>query len=535
MKNVLIVLSTAGGILSACGPDTTTDAQEYGQSTQPALTKPVMCLPPVVNVDARRSLTVTDHNILIPAVGGRDFSLQRVLTQLSDQNGVGGPSALSMFRQFWDTQNPSPGLGLGPNCTQSNGLPSVVNGFDYGCRSVEGAQALNAPATGLASYQAVGLVNRFDLAPKDGSNCGEYRIVFDNGQPGRAFIIMEAVLPNPNPSCGIAACRPIQDMWADLSLQSNPAKRAETLEQFYFDGIAGFEPVVHFTHFLNNGTSCGYGCSAPGRTGQFRTNAFLDRPWMLKEFKFRRSCRRVAIAPSETVSGSVSAFTATPVTRTICDLDFVPVSVKDNPVPGFFSSTPPSVLTGVGVNFSSHFARQVACLAVNDVNRFGYCSLDNVFNHNESGVDFGASDYPFVFAGPNGSQPVRTAVQNALNGIGSSLTPDNIVARAEAISCKGCHQHSNFDDLGGGIQFPPSAGFVHNTEFPEAGPDGQRFTISSALTGTFLPFRKGIMEAFLSRSACVSCGPVIMPLTQASKAAAGTAPATTISGARAIH
>ncbi len=526
MKLSTMFLPATLATLTACGPETSTHTTEYGQSTQPALTKPVMCLPPVVTVDARRSLTVTDHNILIPASGGRDFSLRRVLTQLAGQNGPSGPSADSMFQQFWDTQNPSPGLGLGFNCTQSNGLPSVVNGFDYGCRSLEGAQAFSRSS--LSSYQAVALVNRFDLAPADGSNCGEYRIVFENGQAGRAFMIMEAVLPNPNPSCGIAACRPVQAMWAEMSTQTNPAKRAEMLEEFYFDGLPGFEPVVHFTHFLNNGTSCGYGCSTPGRTGQFRTNTFLDRPWMLKEFKLDRRCRRVA--PQQTKR--LSAITIEPIFRVTCDLDFVPVSVKDNPVPEFFSNTPPNVLTSAGLTFSSHFADQVACLAVNDVNRFGYCALNNRFNHNESPIDFGASDYPAVFGGSNGSQTVRTAIQNALNGIGSGLTPDNIVTRAEAVSCKGCHQHANFDNLGGGLQFPASAGFVHNTEFPEAGPDGQRFQISSALTGTFLPFRKGIMETYLAKSACVGCGPVIMPLT---KNAGSVAPATTISGARSIH
>jgi hypothetical protein len=52
--------------------------------------------------------------------------------------------------------------------------------------------------------------------------------------------------------------------------------------------------------------------------------------------------------------------------------------------------------------------------------------------------------------------------------------------------------------MGGGITFPPSAGFVHSTESTQAGPDGTRFAVSSALTNVFIPFRKQVMEDFLN-------------------------------------
>lgn len=507
--------------LAACAPDASeapideTASVSEGASAQ-------LCIAPAVSVDPRRSLTVTDHNVIIPGKTGRDFSLRRVLTQLADQAGEPG-GAVELFTQLWDTQNEHHTPNLGFNCTDSSGNPSVVNGFEYGCRLDDGGQVVDAAAK-LDAYEAVSLVNRFDLAPEDGSNCGEYRIVFENGRtdPQRAFLIMEAVLPNPDPSCGIAACRPVQQMWASLTTTADPAVRAQRLEAFYFDGLPGFAPVVHFRHFLNTGSG-GYGT---GDTGQFRTNTFIDRPWMLKEFKLDRRCREITeIEIQEAFPGARTA----PSASSVCDLDFVPVSVKDNPFPDFFD---PASIHPLAGNFVNHIDDQVACLAIDDVNGFGYCALDDVFNHNESGVE-GVQDYRVQFGGGGG--PLEVSIQNALNAIGNPITVAQVVGRAEALSCKGCHEHTSGVDLGFKDVFPVSLGFVHNSEGVESGPDGDRFVISDGLTDVFLPFRKGVMEDYLSASACVSCGNVTLSAQTKAATLRQAAPARTISGSRAIH
>src|SRR4051812_47491586 len=64
-------------------------------------------------VDARRSLAVTEQTIL------SRFSLERVLTQLAAQSGVSGLTALTLFQQWWDTQNPGPGVYAGAHCDDS--------------------------------------------------------------------------------------------------------------------------------------------------------------------------------------------------------------------------------------------------------------------------------------------------------------------------------------------------------------------------------------------------------------------------------
>ncbi len=483
-------LLCASSFLFACGGvegelDTASSTEELTKT----LPQPI-CLAPSTNVDARRSLMVTDHNVL--QASNADFSLVRVLGQMAKQNGNPSIDALTLFRQLWDTQNPAPGLGLGPNCTDNSG---TVNGFGYSCRPSEGVQATTNPKAALLAYEPVALVNRFDLAPTDGGHCGEYRIVYANGNnvARRNFIIFESVLPNPNPRCGLAACRPVQELWASLSRIPDAARRADILETFYFNGGKGFAPVIHFNHFLEGSTGGPYGS---GTTGQIRTNQFMQSPWNLKEFQLRRSCR--FIRPVADVDAVISP-------TNNCDLDFNPVSVKDNPNSELFD---PSNTSAVAGSFRTDFVNnQVASLAENNIHGFGFDALSNTFNDAESPVDF-LNRYDTQFGG---ASVFRTSIQTRLTQIGSTLTVDNIIDRAESQSCKGCHQNASGANLGGGLVFPTSLGFVHTSEFTEVGPDGNRFRVSNGLTNTFLPQRERIMERFLANARCTTCGPILSP------------------------
>jgi hypothetical protein len=410
-----------------------------------------------VTIDARRSLAVTDTAIL------SSFSLAEVLNKLAAQSGVAGLTATLLWKQLWDTQNPKPGQTTGPHCNDVvvNGVPQL-NTYPYACRPGEGGEATN-PATSMGQYAAIGLFNRFDLAPADGSDCGEYRIVFGKTSgAGRNFVIFEAVLPNPTPEFGLDGCRSITGVWRDLSSENSVAARAAALHSFYFQGAGGSLPVVHIDN---------YGNGAPSRkTGQIRTNQFIQGPWMLRELKLQKTC---AGGP--------------------CKLQFVPTTDKTNPFGGLFSSSSTHAQRGP---FQSFFASQVAALAVNDVNRFNYVVPDQ-FNAGESVSQAPSSnDYVAQFSA---SGSFAGAIQAQLTAIGSPLTPGNIVARAQALSCAGCHELSNGQSLGGGVTWPSSAGFVHVTESTANGPDGPRFILSTALTSVFLPHREAVLEDFLRR------------------------------------
>lgn len=417
---------------------------------------------PVPPLNHRRSLAVTETAIT------QRFTLQAVLNQLASQNGTGGLTGTQLFRQLWDTQSPTvtqSDLPAGPRCSDNG---NTLNGFPYPCRTSEGQQALPSSITNISSYSAVGLFNRFDMAPVDGATCGEYRIVFakTSGGSGRNFIIFEAVLPNPRTDLGLEGCRPVVNFWRDLSANGDVTSRGTLLSDFYFKGLPGFSPVVHYAN---------YGANS-GATGQVRVNMFIQPTWLLREFKTARTC-----------------------TATGCMLKFIPVTVKANPFGGLFSAGSTHPLASEFQ--TTFFPSQVASLAQGNVNTFNYMVMDK-FNAGESNpLDPGPDDFVTQFTG---NSTLRARIQTALTAMGSTLTPDNIVARAQALSCGGCHRRSNGAALGG-FTFPVSTGFVHSTELPEQDPEGptgsQRFQLSTALTGTFLPHRAQVMDTFLRKPA----------------------------------
>lgn len=417
-----------------------------------------------ITVDPRMSLIVTDTAI----VGG--FPLHKVMSQLVTQSGVPGLTPLALFQSWWRTATP-------PGCAPT------FNNFPYQCPRVEGNQStvdpfIN-PGVNPDEYIPTALVNRFDLAPLNGSDCGEYRIVYAKRSgitnPGnRNLLIFEAVLPNPNPGLGLAGCHPVAKFWASLTNTPTPATRATQLQNFYFTGLPGFMPVVHIDNYGNRVPTS----AATPATGQVRTNQFMQPPWTLREFRVRLSL----------CSGSP------------CALNFRPVTVATNPGGVLFD---PASTHVQAFNFQNvEFPGQVQNLAIDDINLFNLATTLPV-NSGQSHAQGPENDYLFHFG--TTANAFRTNIQTELTNAGSPLTPDEVVARSLALSCAGCHQLSNGANLGSGIVWPPSAGFVHVMEQTEPGPFGPRFRISPALNVAFLPHRKAVIETYLNSS----CGDAI--------------------------
>jgi hypothetical protein len=103
-----------------------------------------------ITIDPRRSLAVTDDAILA------SFSFQAVMDQLASQANT-GLSSLQLFQQWWAQEKSCPPIGR----------------FPYDCPRAEGDQANDNPFLSPptdASDTPIGLFNRFDLAPTDGSD-----------------------------------------------------------------------------------------------------------------------------------------------------------------------------------------------------------------------------------------------------------------------------------------------------------------------------------------------------------------------------
>jgi hypothetical protein len=451
---------------------------------------------------AGRSLAITAASVLQPCLtdagltscgsnGESPFALRRTLNVILRSANVplptsGEPAANALLRQLWDTQNTIAGAqtALGnPQCDDvktAGGLPAI-NGFPIQCPRNEGSMA--AATTDMltpsspAYFYPIALMNRLDLRDAAATTCGEFRIIYGRkdaapGAPtGRALIIFEAALPNPRPSLGVAGCQPIADLWARLSDPAVTAAAAQAaLVPFYFQGVTVAYPdgvtatTVPVMQFQNLGA----------QRGQIRVNGFLnggnEARWQLREFKTQQP-----------ISGR---------------LTIRPEYVKANPWPGLFAAA-----TGSDA-FSTWFVGQVPNLL--------QPSLTTFFLDDNSSFGAGQSDSHTAIEGPTGditqfsndyapfaSPALAAAVQTKLTQLGSTLTPTNVFHRATAMSCGGCHQHSNGDNLGGGLVWPASGGFVHVDETPAIStpaPDAfgqatRSFRISPALTNVFLPAR----------------------------------------------
>ena len=478
-------LSLAVGVVACSAAQEVASESGAASTVDPASVESVAPPGCVVPVDPSRSLFVTDSSVLAR------FTLERVLEALVASAGS-NQTPLGVYQQWWDTNNKArPAVGgrsgaMGGHCDDDGGL---LNGFPIDCPRQEGTLTNTNPfVAGPDHYSAIGVVNRFDLAPSNGANCGQYRVVFgkDSGLSSgsdRNLVIFEAVLPNPNPSRGIDGCFPVAQFWDHLSTAADAGSGslADALDGFFFTGLSGFEPVITADH---------YGAKGGSDTGQIRANQFMNgvsylggpalhQDWQLREYRLQRATN--VAAPNNLV----------------IRLD----SVKNDPSPSLIAGADP-----LSTQFQTAFLAQVASLAAPDTNLIAMATAPQ-FNAGQSREQSPADNYERAGA----SAAFLGQIAARIPASDAGLLPGHILARATTQSCQGCHIGENNGDLGGGLRWPNNDnGFVQITEHSR---------LSAALTGTFLPFRKHVLETFVA-ARCV-------PHTQT----AGD-PATTISGGK---
>jgi len=429
------------------------------------------------------------------------FPLRRVLTRLIAQAHTRRTSAVELYQRLWDAMDTaSSGKFKGPHCDDHD---DTLNGFPLECPRPEVTLVDTQPEL----FEPLALTNRFDLAPADGANCGEYRIVYGMkpfSEENRNLLIMEGVLPNPNPSCGIEACRPVVEFWESLSAY-DPASRADRralaarLESFYFQGIPGFGPILHPDHFGLSGRG-GYG--GPNG-GQIRTNMFvLGTTWQLREFRLAKACDRYS-----------------------CELYFDPAAVGDNPYPQLFDF---NNVSPVAKAFRDAFIPHVEGLLSDDVNAI---SLEMAPRFDAAQSTSTGFDDDYVTQMINGLQDgpndFTRAIRAELTRLGrSDVSPLDVAERATSQTCAGCHQVTP----GASLSENGAAGPV----WPAVRPDGfvhidENRNLSPALWCTFMPFRKSVLDAVYENPGKVCT-------TNASSATSGAPHKTFVSvGGRARH
>jgi hypothetical protein len=492
---------------------------------------PFQCVAPAPtaasDIDVNRSLFVHDLATLDPT-GANLFSLKRTLGQIAkqvnDATGTSTATALSIFRQFWDTQNAAPGLvptPTSPHCDDNGGL---VNGFPSTCRTHEGQEAADVTEATMNEYLPIALVNRLDLAHEGWRNCGEYRIVYGKMHPPteRNFMIFEAVLPNPKPGCR-EACMDVARYWRDLSTIDSAATRAKKLSDFYYRtdpstgnpitvaGLESFRPVVHVDHYSSKGVTSAYGSSG---SGQIRTNEFLSVnpkaiPWLLAEYKTVIDCG------------------AHP-----CRFDMVPTMVKVNPhgtlwnedVANGASADPRAQAFQTGLLDPATISK-LSAGALMDIGYpvdLAHDAAHSISIHLTTSTPF-IDNYRDQFHAATGAAALfRNDLAAA--AMGQSLTVDQLINRAITQSCAGCHKPGSFgltapNAIGPALtptgtlvtSWPADAGFFHvdptvgspaELAVPAVFGSGAGHELSPALKDVFLPARKAFMLGQLNATAC---------------------------------
>lgn len=411
---------------------------------------------------ATRSIEVTDKAIVAA------FPLERVLAQLIARSGVTGLTPQQLVRQLYDTQNPRPGLAdpAGPHCddTLVGGTPSF-NGFPRRCPTPEAQLAATPYVEG--EYFTLGVVNRFDLTPPDGANCGQYRLVFAHRETellDRLHFIFEAVLPSPNPSAGLAACRPVAQFWADISAVDSMDERRARLERFFFDGLPGFAPVIDPANFR--------------AAGGIRTLQQKQGNNRFYQFRLVKDC----------ASGD-------------CTLRFMPDVLENMPFGRLFDGNHD---TPIARQFRAEFVKHVATLAIKDLNLFRM-QIPSEYLMAESNPLPTEPAFAYTTAFDRGATTpagvaFRNAMQAELTRIGSTLTIQQLLQRAEHQSCFGCHGFNGIP-LGEGVKL--ELGFFSNQMISEdtlsdgeGGPQS-RYGVDPIIEKQFIPHRIQIIEDFL--------------------------------------
>jgi hypothetical protein len=338
----------------------------------------------------------------------------------------------------------------------TDGQPSL-NGFPLQCPRLESQQFAN-----LDAWFPLAIVSRLDLAPADGENCGQQRMIFANNTPNgnsRMFIIVEAQVPNPSPECGVDACRPIAEFWSSLTDIDDPAVRGLMLQDAFLSrGVGPFGPFMNSDRLGPQG-------------GQVRTNNFNDFQWTLREFHFQSAPdviplpQPVAEAPNGELWNDLSSLPQGEACRQ-----------------SFLAAVP--ALLGDNLSTMSFPVAQ-ACKDA------------------ESPNDFFRQDYSAHLG--SGSGDFTKQLQQSLTGTG--LSAFDLANRARfAGSCMGCHQEASGSSLGGGLSAPFQGDFVHVSEFSieDCGDGTACHGLSNALRDEFIPHRLDVQARLLASAG--SCG-----------------------------
>lgn len=378
-----------------------------------------------------RALFITDPQVM------RAYPLRRVLAEAT----AGGVSTDDDIEALLNAIAPR----------RSSGSVTSFAGQDFAIGRIR-YQSSFAPKPGSAIPTA--LVNRYDLAAPSFESCGEYRIVYSmsTGLKSHANIAIEATVSNPESRSLEDGCRRVAEAWWQLAMESGAPKRLVRLERILFDGD-----------------------SRPRKLGRGRTPS------------------SIRIRVGESSQGDQPIFrqylldTRCEVPRRRCKSVLSNVPLDNLAATRLFDAA--LATDEASIKFRQSFLHQVSGLAVPDVNALAFTVPP------EYAVVGDGPGAPFNYMLPfmrsrhtTEGRKFRQDIQRSLELIGSSLSPEDVISRAEFLNCYGCHLKGG--PLGGGIQLPKASSTGEHIR----GVD-RHVQLSTALTSLFIPYRLLILRA----------------------------------------
>lgn len=303
----------------------------------------------------------------------------------------------------------------------------------------------------------IAIVNRFDLAPADYSHCGEYRLIFSRRttRRSRLNIAIETVLPNPHPREGKAGCAAVAASWWGLTRIASAEQRRDRLEQLFFGGHPVLPSIFDQKTFE--------------RGGRIRTSEISDGRPAFAQFELMRT------------RGFAQPYPL-----------LIRVPLDNMPSAALFAA---GAASEQAASFRREFVREISSLSIPDVNRYSM-NVDRRY----SVSDVAALDPPFNYQLPfrraqrtRVGQRFREQIAEELRKLGSSLTPEDIIGRAETQNCAGCHGKPG--PVGGDLIFPHA---FEQGEHLESQSLVDNARLSPALNDTFLPYRIRVLRQYLA-------------------------------------
>lgn len=391
--------------------------------------------PPYATIVAR-AFVVTDQEVVAP------FTFERTVERLAPGSAGSWERALVPVRDERVVRRP------------------VLDGFPAPVRIEPQGAARQTLIGRWSAARPIAIVNRFDLAPAGYATCGESRLIFSRRteRGPKYHVAVEVAVPNPRPAAGAAGCREVAAFWWDLAKIDDPAVRRERLERLFFSGFGPLPPLFEPAAFE--------------RHGRIRTIEISNGPPVFRQFAMRRSWAAAKRGAATLVR----------------------VPLDNTPAARFFDATPPSAAVA---SFRREFLRQIPSLALPDVARYSM-NIDPAYCVSDAGATIPDFNYrlPFrrLLRTADGGQ-FRDAMLAELAKIGSTLTPEEVIDRAETQNCGGCH--GKHGPVGEGVVFPQA--FENGEQIADDSlPGPLRF--SPALQDVFLPYRVQLLYDYLHQS-----------------------------------